>query len=247
MTFETQEDVPTRRRSPVRRLIGMIVRVGFLAALLCLGLLLWSRFAPTPMTPLMLIRAMEGNPITREWRPLHEMADDLPVALVTAEDNNFCLHHGIDWGAVRDAYDEYVETGRRRGASTISMQLAKNLVLWPRIEAARWLDAPRKVLEVPLALLIDWSYGKRRVMEVYLNIVEFGPGLYGAQAAAQAWYGVDAEDLTARQAAGLVRQLPFPLGRTPQSNAASGRTGSLVSRLGQLGPDRTSCWRSEKP
>lgn len=208
--------------------------------------LLAYRVVPPPVTPLMLIRAVEGEGLSYRWRPLAEIDPRLPAAIVAAEDNNFCLHGGIDWAAAEEAYREWQASGRLRGASTISMQLAKNLFLWPRFESARWLDIPRKALELPLALLIDAVYGKRRVMELYVNVVELGPGLYGAQAGAEGWFGRQADNLTAAQAAALARQLPAPRARRADQGVGTGRARTIQQRVDQLGPDRQACWQIEE-
>lgn len=204
------------------------------------------RFVPPPVTPLMVIRAIQGEGLSYEWRALDAIDPRFPAAIMAAEDNNFCLHNGIDWTAAQDAYREWQATGRLRGASTVSMQLAKNLFLWPRFEGARWLDIPRKALELPLALLIDRLYGKRRVMELYVNIVELGPGIYGAEAAARAWFDREADALTATQAAALARQLPAPRSRQADQGVATGRARTILQRVDQLGPDRQVCWRREE-
>lgn len=201
------------------------------------GLLLW-RFVDPPATPLMLIRMAErGEAIRYDPQPLSVMPTGLVRAVIASEDSRFCQHHGIDLGAVQDALDDYEETGRLRGASTITMQVARNLFLWP---GGGFL---RKGLEAPLALALDAFWPKRRIMEVYLGIAEMGPGLFGAEAAAQALFGVPARRLSESQAARLVAVLPNP----NRWNAArptayiERRAGTIRGRLGQLAPAQLAC------
>lgn len=175
------------------------------------ALLLAYRIVPPPATPLMLIRWAEGHPIDYRWTPLAEIAPVLPAAVLAAEDNRFCDHWGIDWLAVEQAWGEFRAGGRLRGASTVSMQTAKNLFLWP---SRSWL---RKGLEAYLVLWLELLWDKQRIIEVYLNIAELGPGIYGAEAAAQHWFGRPAAALSPLQAARLAVVLPDPLDRSAAS------------------------------
>ncbi|MGF1525742.1 MAG: transglycosylase domain-containing protein [Candidatus Competibacterales bacterium] len=237
---------PRRRRRPRRSWRSVVLRL-FLAAVLGVGVLLLGpllayRFVDPPATPLMVLRSFQGHGIDYRYRPLEELAVSLPRAVVAAEDNNFCLHHGVDWGAVETVVEEWRRSGRLRGASTLTMQLVKNLVLWPRSEALPALDGVRKLLEVPLALGMDAFYSKRRIMELYLNVVEFGPGIYGAAAAADGWFGRSPAVLSFAQSAALARQLPAPLARRPDDPNAAGRVATLRRRVAQLDRWRLSCW-----
>ena len=137
--------------------------------------------------------------------PLDEVAESLRAAVVVAEDSNFCLHRGIDLHAAKDALADYVASGRLRGASTITMQVARNLFLWPGG------GAPRKALEIPLALALDALWPKGRILEVYLRIAEMGPGIFGAEAAARSHFGVPAVRLDPAQAALIAAVLPSPV------------------------------------
>lgn len=201
------------------------------------GLLLF-RFVDPPATPLMLIRSIERGTLVR-YRPvgLAEVAAGLPRAVIASEDARFCLHHGIDLGAVQDALEDYEETGRLRGASTISMQVARNLFLWPGGGFVR------KALEAPLALALDAAWPKRRIMEVYLNIAEMGPGLFGAAVAADKHFDRAPGRLTDMQAARLAAILPSP----NRWNAAAPtayverRTATIRARMAQLGPAQLGC------
>jgi monofunctional biosynthetic peptidoglycan transglycosylase len=170
-------------------------------------LVLWA-FAP-PVSTLMLARWATFRPVERVWIPLERMGAALPLAVIASEDGRFCRHGGVDWGALREVIDTAGEDGPARGASTIPMQSAKNLFLWPSRSALR------KGLEIPAALIIDKAWGKRRVMEAYLNIAEWGEGLFGAEAAAQRYFGKSPALLSAREAALLAAALPNPLRRDP--------------------------------
>lgn len=201
------------------------------------GLLLW-RFVDPPATPLMLIRMAErGEAIRYDPQQLSAMPAGLVRAVIASEDSRFCQHRGIDLGAVQEALDDYEETGRLRGASTITMQVARNLFLWP---GGGFL---RKALEAPLALALDALWPKRRIIEVYLNIAEMGPGLFGAEAAARQLFGLPARQLSDIQAARLAAILPSP----NRWNAArptayiERRAGVIRARTGQLAPTQLAC------
>jgi monofunctional biosynthetic peptidoglycan transglycosylase len=198
------------------------------------------RFVDPPATPLMLLRSIErGAPVQYRPLPLAAMAPALGRAAIASEDGQFCRHHGIDLGAVREALDDYEDTGRLRGASTISMQVARNLFLWP---GGGFL---RKAVEAPLALALDALWPKRRILEVYLNVAEMGPGLFGAAAAAQAYFGLPPDRLSSLQAARLVAILPSP----NRWNAAvptayiERRSSVILTRMAQLGGAQLDCVR----
>ena len=164
------------------------------------------RFVPPPATPLMLIRAAQGKGLDYRWRPLSRVSPALVQALIAAEDARFCEHRGFDAEAIRRAMSHNQKRpGRIRGGSTISQQTAKNAFLWPD---RSWL---RKGLETYFTFLIETLWGKRRIMEVYLNVAEWGPGTYGAQAASQKWFRKDASQLSRAEAARLAAILPSPL------------------------------------
>jgi len=164
------------------------------------------RFVPPPATPLMLIRAAQGKGLDYRWRPLSRVSPALVQALIAAEDARFCEHRGFDAEAIRRAMSHNQKRpGRIRGGSTISQQTAKNAFLWPD---RSWL---RKGLETYFTFLIETLWGKRRIMEVYLNVAEWGPGTYGAQAASRKWFGKDASQLSRAEAARLAAILPSPL------------------------------------
>ncbi|RKQ68112.1 monofunctional biosynthetic peptidoglycan transglycosylase [Oceanibaculum indicum] len=204
-----------------------------LAVILLLPALLVLAYAilPPPGTPLMLIRAAEGETIDKSWRRLGEISPHLPKAVVAAEDNLFCRHSGFDWNALGEVLQDASQGERTRGASTISMQLAKNLFLWPGRSYVR------KGLEAYLTLHVELLLPKRRIMELYLNVAEWGPGIYGAEAAARHHFGKGAKTLTAREAALLAVALPNPrqwAAGKPDGYLA-GRAGTIGRRIGQLG------------
>jgi monofunctional biosynthetic peptidoglycan transglycosylase len=161
-------------------------------------------FIDAPADALMLQRAAEGETIRHQPVSIRRMSPHIIRSVIAAEDANFCTHHGFDVEAIQDAMESNAGGGNVRGASTISQQTAKNLFLWPQ---RSWL---RKGLETYFTALIEFIWPKRRIMEHYLNVAEWGDGIFGVQAAAQARFGVDAEDLTPLQAARLAAVLPSP-------------------------------------
>jgi monofunctional biosynthetic peptidoglycan transglycosylase len=164
------------------------------------------RFAPPPITILMVERLAQGQGIDHRWVPISQMSPALPRAAIAAEDSGFCEHHGFDFGAIQKAMKHDDKNPNRiRGGSTISQQTAKNVFLWPD---RSWV---RKGAEAYFTVLIEAIWGKQRIMEVYLNTVEMGPGLYGVEAAAQHYFHVGAKDLNPVQAARLIAILPSPL------------------------------------
>ena len=159
------------------------------------------RFINPPITTLMVMERLRTDKLEQDWRPLAEISQNLQYAVIAAEDANFCLHGGFSIEDIRKALEE---DGRRRGASTISQQTAKNAFLWPD---ASWL---RKGVEAGFTVLIEAFWPKSRILEVYLNIAEFGIGVFGAEAAAQYYFGVSADALTPDQAARMAHMLPSP-------------------------------------
>ena len=189
------------KRSRLGRLLGLILLV--LVAVPVVGVLLFVVVPPTP-TILMLQQAAKGQGLDYRWRGLNDISPNLVNAAIAAEDARFCSHHGFDMEAIQKALDHNAEGGRMRGGSTISQQTAKNVFLWPSRD---WV---RKGLEAGYTVLIETVWSKRRIMEVYLNVVEWAPGVYGAQAASRHWFGKDADELTTREAARLAAILPAP-------------------------------------
>ena len=180
---------------------------------------------PPPITNLQLLRLFSGNGLNKDWVRLDQMSPNLYRAVIASEDARFCSHHGVDWvefqEAVEDATDD--KEGPTRGASTISMQTAKNLFLWDGHSFVR------KVLEMPIALWMDFIWTKRRMIEIYLNSVEWAPGVYGAEAASQFHFKKSAAKLSRREAALLAAVLPNPIKRS--AGKPSRRVKAIASRI----------------
>lgn len=190
------------------------------------------RYVPVPVTPLMVIRLIEGESLHKQWQGAENIAYSLKASVIASEDNKFCQHSGFDWDAFKDVASEFKHQGKLRGGSTISMQTAKNLFLWP---GRSWT---RKGLEAVYTPMIELLLPKDRIMTLYLNIAEFGPGIYGAEAAAQAYFNTSAAQLSAHQSALLAAVLPNPreynAGRP--SGYIQGRAATIRVRVQQLGP-----------
>lgn len=181
--------------------------VAWLSVVVFFGSLLWAgvyRVTPPPGTLLMLERKLSGDVIVHPWVSLDEISPHLVTAVIAAEDTRFCLHDGIDFDAIDQAIEEAENGKRLRGASTISQQTAKNAFLW---NGRNWF---RKGGETWMTFVIETLWPKRRIMEVYLNVAEWGDGLFGAEAAAQKRFGKSARDLSPREAALLAAVLPNP-------------------------------------
>jgi monofunctional biosynthetic peptidoglycan transglycosylase len=180
------------------------------------------RFIDPVSTP-MLWRRATGARVERIVAPLNRIAPALPLAVIVAEDGSFCHNHGIDLGAMREVLERSDDIGEARGASTITQQTAKNLFLW------QGRSFVRKALEIPLALWLNLVLPKARILEIYLNIAEWGPnGEFGAEAAARYAFAKSAHDLTASQAAELAALLPNPIRRSARNPSG------LVRRLASL-------------
>jgi monofunctional biosynthetic peptidoglycan transglycosylase len=175
-----------------------------------IGLVLLFRWVPVPATPLMLIRCVEqvadGKELKlkKDWEPLENISPNLQLAVVCSEDQNFIHHYGFDMQAIEKAMEHNETHKKKRGASTISQQTAKNVFLWP---GRSWV---RKGLEVYFTFLIETCWSKQRIMEVYLNIIETGNGIYGAQASAKIFFKKDAKNLSAGESAIIAAVLPNP-------------------------------------
>jgi monofunctional glycosyltransferase len=208
--------------------------------LLIAASLLWVfayRWINPPVTWLMLRNAMEGAPIEKQWASLDEMTPNLPYAAIAAEDGRFCAHNGFDFDAIQKARKANVKGKKLRGGSTISQQTAKNVFLWPD---RSWL---RKGLEAYFTVLIETFWPKRRIMEVYLNVAEWGPGVYGAQAASQYYFDKDADSLSRAQAARLVSILPSPKKWSPtkQGKRLARKSRSVRRSLGAIRNEFSGC------
>ncbi|MGB9366455.1 MAG: monofunctional biosynthetic peptidoglycan transglycosylase [Xanthobacteraceae bacterium] len=209
----------TKPRSKAFRIVRAAV-IGVLIVLLVPYALAPLYRVIDPVSTLMLWRRATGERVERTWAPLTAIAPTLPRTVMAAEDARFCLHHGVDFGELRAAIEDADGFSEVRGGSTIAQQTAKNLFLWPGRSVIR------KALEFPLALWLDVVLGKRRLMEIYLNIAEWGPnGEFGAEAAARHAFGRSARELGPREAALLAAILPNPVVRS------AARPGPGVRRL----------------
>jgi monofunctional biosynthetic peptidoglycan transglycosylase len=188
----------------VFRLLRLLLKVAFwfvLVTVLWVGL---YRFVPPPITVTMLGDVVHGHGATKDWMSLSEMDLDMPRAAIAGEDARFCLHHGFDWKGIASAARQNAKGGRIRGGSTISQQTAKNVFLFQQGGYVR------KAFEAYFTVLIETLWGKRRIMEVYLNVAETGIGTYGANAGAQRYFGHDASTLSPTEAARIAAVLPLP-------------------------------------
>lgn len=187
-----------------------------------------------PVSTLMLWRRASGARVERIWVPLAAVAPALPRTVIASEDARFCIHHGIDLGELRAAIEDADDFSDMRGGSTIAQQTAKNLFLW------QGRSVVRKALEFPLALWLDLVLGKRRLMEIYLNIAEWGPkGEFGAEAGARRAFGKSARDLNAHETALLAAILPNPRARSAARPAAG------VRRLAGIYEARAARWSAD--
>ncbi len=191
----------------VRRGIAAAVVLAFIPAVLTL---VYALPFVHPVSTLMLRDLATFSGYHRRWVSLDDVAPVMAHSVIMSEDGQFCFHHGVDLAELKGVVDDALQGEATRGASTITMQTVKNLFLW-----SRPLATVRKVVELPLAVYFDAILSKRRIMEIYLNIAEWGPGIYGIEAAAQANFGVSASRLTRRQAALLTVALPNPMIRSP--------------------------------
>lgn len=220
---KTQAAETPRKRSPLTRLFLWLLRVylksWLVVFLVLVTVVLLFKWVNPPTTYLMITEAKRLGTVAYVWRDIEDMSANVPLAVAAAEDANFCAHDGFDFDAIRAAMSD----GSGRGGSTISQQVVKNLFLWP---GRSWL---RKGLETGLTVMIESLWSKRRIMEVYLNIAEFGKGVFGIDAAVQKYYGRQPENLLPSDAARLALVLPSPRTRVPTNLPRS-----LVRRVSRI-------------
>ncbi|WP_142593460.1 monofunctional biosynthetic peptidoglycan transglycosylase [Pseudorhizobium endolithicum] len=217
----------------LRRLI-LVVLVVLIAPYLLI--LLYTPPFVHPVSTLMLADLALLRGYERRWVALEDISPNLVRSVMMSEDGQFCRHSGVDWGEMKAVVQEALEGEATRGASTIPMQTAKNLFLW------NGRSFVRKGLEMPLAIAADFFWSKRRLMEIYLNIVEWGPGIYGAEAAARHHFGVSAKDLSRRQAALLAVALPNPITRVAgKPGRGMQRLAGVVERRARNSRDYVTC------
>lgn len=190
----------------MRWLFRVLAKLGLLCLALSLVPVLLFRWLPPPTSAVMLVQGWHDGALPDYlWRPLESLSPHLALAVVAAEDQNFPTHFGFDFAAIQDALAEYANGQRLRGASTLTQQVARNLVLW------QGRSLLRKGLEAWFTGLIELLWPKRRILEVYLNIAELGPGTFGAEAASRRFFGRAAKELKPEQAALLAAVLPNPV------------------------------------
>ena len=209
------------------RLLLVRIPLAFIAITVLWVLIL--KWVPVLVTPLMVSRSIEYRSdddfrTHKKWRSYEKISPELAKAVIASEDNLFAEHNGFDWKEMRKAIDEHKKKGKKlRGASTISQQTAKNVFLFPTRSFVR------KAFEAYFTVLIEWIWGKERILEVYLNVAEMGKGIYGAEAAAQEIFGKSASELTRRESSLIAACLPNPIDRH------AGKPSQYVSkRAGQI-------------
>lgn len=229
------EAAPPVRPTGWRLVVKWLGRAAAYVAAGYAALILIFAVLPPPINLYQLGEAWRLGGINKDWVSWDEIAPVMGRSAVAAEDANFCNHWGFDMAAIRQA----IEEGSNRGASTISQQVAKNVFLW---QGRSWV---RKSMEAVLTPAIELVWTKRRILEVYLNVAEFGEGVFGVQAAAQHHFGVDARDLTPLQAARLAAVLPDPKGRdaSDPSSFVRSRARSIISGAETIAADgRSACF-----
>ena len=201
---------PVKKRSTIQKIIRFFWLIILWFNIINFLIVLLFKFVPVPFTPLMGIRAIEHKEknkemvCSHEWVPIEEISLNLQKAVIASEDGRFLDHWGFDFEAMYKAYKNNSKGKKLKGGSTISQQTAKNVFLW------QGRSYVRKALEAYYTVLIEVIWGKKRIMEVYLNSIEMGDGVYGAEAAAKHWYRKDAASLTRYEAAGIAAILPSP-------------------------------------
>lgn len=221
----------------IKRIFRVIRFVVFFFFISTVVVAIAYRFVRPPVTPLQLIRVAEqmvdGEKVAmkRHWVKLDDISPNMARAVIAAEDNNFLKHHGLDFVAIKKAQKLNKKRDRKMGASTISQQTAKNVFLWPD---RTWV---RKGLEVYFTGLIEIFWGKRRIMEVYLNVIEMGDGIYGVDMAAQHYFHKPASDLNRSEAAMIAAVLPNPRRWNPAAPTSyiQRRQQSILRVMGQVG------------
>ncbi len=229
-TEKQKKETPFRRRMKVAlQLLGLLIAMPFLGTFL---LVVIYKFVPVTNTPFMRDLAKKNNAeVTQVWVPLEQISPKMQLAVVSSEDNLFTKHNGFCWSAIKKAYENNKKGKKIHGASTISQQTAKNVFLW---NGRSWA---RKGLEVVVTVMIEAVWGKERIMEVYLNVVEYGPGIYGAEAAAQHFFRHSAKKISAPEAALMASVMPNPVKFRidAPSSYILGRQAKIMSLMRKIG------------
>ncbi len=209
------------------RTVGRLALIVIVLAAVTLAALIVLYRSPSihPVSTLMLRDLILRRDYQRDWVDFDAISPALVQSVLMSEDGQFCFHQGVDWDALDLVIDDALEGERTRGASTIAMQTVKNLFLWSSRSYVR------KALEIPLAMIVDVAWSKRRTAEIYLNIAEWGPGIYGIEAASRHYFGISASQLSRRRAAYLAVTLPNPLQRNPaRPSRGMSRLAAVVER-----------------
>tara|TARA_R110002033_G_scaffold32024_5_gene69318 strand:- start:5529 stop:6242 length:714 start_codon:yes stop_codon:yes gene_type:complete len=220
----------------IKRLFRFLFKILFWLVVFSVAIVFLFKWVPVPLTPLMLIRNVEQTDANKKgwehkWVSIETISINLQKAVICSEDQFFLNHNGFDIKAIERAYENNKKGKKQKGASTISQQTSKNVFLWPD---RSWL---RKGLETYFTFLIELIWTKKRIMEVYLNSIEMGPGIYGAEAAAQYWFKKSASNLSKYEAAAIASILPSPLRyrANPATQYIEGRKSWIVNQMGYLG------------
>lgn len=235
MAKRPKSSIPSFRRSSPRKggILRFLLRLIVWFLILTIGYVVILRFVPPPITATMVGDLIAGRGVDKDWMGLDEMDRDMVRAAIAAEDGKFCQHGGFDWDAIQDAAKRNASGGRIRGGSTISQQTAKNVFLWQGGGYAR------KGAEAYFTFLIEQIWGKRRIMEVYLNVAETGIGTYGANAGSMRYFGHDASAMSPDEASRIAAVLPLPKQRGAIApKGFTRRYGNTIeARIGQVGRD----------
>lgn len=220
----------------VKRLFRFIIKSILWFIVISVVVVFIFKWVPIPITPLMLIRDYQLSENREkgwehDWVSIEDISEHLQLAVICSEDQNFINHHGFDIQAIEKAYENNKKGKPVKGGSSISQQTAKNVFLWPH---RSWL---RKGFETYFTFLIELIWSKERIMEVYLNSIEMGPGIYGAEAASQYWFNKSAKSLSKYEAASIAAILPSPLRykARPASQYIQGRKGWIVKQMSNFG------------
>lgn len=223
----------------IKKIFRFIFKITLWFFIISIGLTIIYRFIPVPVTPLMVIRLWEQAwdekkdvRLYKDWVSIDNISKNMPQAVYAAEDQKFLEHNGFDWKAMEEAWEKNKKGKRIKGASTISQQTAKNVFLWPS------RNLIRKGLEAYFTFLIETIWTKERIMEVYLNVIEMGPGIYGIEAASQTFYNRPASKLTRQQAAMIAAVLPNPIRWSPAKPTGyiRGRQSWILRQMNNLAP-----------
>ncbi|GAA4233809.1 monofunctional biosynthetic peptidoglycan transglycosylase [Postechiella marina] len=221
----------------IKRLFKFVFKILFWLVAFSIGMVFLYKYVPVKITPLMVIRYFEPSKEEvktfwkHDWVPLNKISKNLQLAVICSEDQNFLKHNGFDFKAIEKAF-EFNKKGKRiKGGSTISQQTAKNVFLWPE---RSWL---RKGLETYFTFLIEFCWSKERIIEVYLNSIEMGKGIYGAEAASKYWFNKQANTLSKFEAAAMASILPNPrvYKANPASNYIKDRTVWITKQMMYFG------------